>query len=145
MLLEPVLANTLVKRRLSIAMIITTCHQAVTPSSFITANKTVIQKFAFKMNASNYPPLNVLCAVKSRETDKLRYKITPYRFMKQNGEAFRIKQIRHFHQSREGKGEHYHYIVDVGDHRYCRILFDTNTFTWRLIQDIKMGEAAPFK
>jgi len=54
--------------------------------------------------------------------------------MKQNGEAFRKKEIWHFHQSPEGKGEHYHYIVDVGDYRYCRNLFDTNTFTWWLVQ-----------
>ena len=97
------------------------------------------------MNASNYPPLNVLCAVKSRESNKLRYKITPFRFMKQNGETFRINEIRHYHRDIKGKGEHYHYIVEVGEHRYCRILFDTNTFTWRLIQDIKMGETESFK
>ena len=91
------------------------------------------------MNASNYPPLNVLCAVKSRESNKLRYKITPFRFMKQNGEIFRIKEIRHFHQDRSGHGEHYHYIVETTEGKMFRLLFDTNTFTWRLVEQVEGG------
>ena len=97
------------------------------------------------MNAENYPPLNVLSVFKSVHSEKLPYKITPYRFMKQNGESFRISKIRHYHRDRKGKGEHFHYVVEVEKGRYFRLLFDTNTFTWRLIQEVKMGEPNAFK
>lgn len=96
------------------------------------------------MNADNYPPLNVLPVFKSVHSEKLPYKITPYRFMMQNGESLKISKIRHFHRARKGKGEHFHYIVAVGAGRYFRILFDTNTFTWRLIQEVEMGKSVGF-
>lgn len=53
--------------------------------------------------------------------------------MMQNGESFKISKIRHYHRDRKGKGEHFHYVVEVGGSRFFRILFDTYTFSWRLI------------
>ena len=96
------------------------------------------------MNAENYPPLNVLSVFKSVHSEKLSYKITPYRFMMQNGQSFKISKIRHYHRDRKGKGEHFHYVVEVNKGRYFRLLFDTNTFTWRLIQEVEMGESVGF-
>lgn len=96
------------------------------------------------MNAENYPPLNVLSVFKSVDSEKLPYKITPYRFMLQSGESFKISKIRHYHRDRKGRGEHFHYIVEVGSGKYFRILFDTNTFTWRLIQEVEMGKSVGF-
>lgn len=96
------------------------------------------------MNAENYPPLNVLSVFKSVHSEKLPYKITPYRFMKKNGESFKIATIRHYHRDRKGKGEHFHYVVEVEKGRNFRLLFDTNTFTWRLIQEVQMGESVDF-
>ena len=97
------------------------------------------------MNADNYPPLNVLSVFKSIHSEKLPYKITPYRFMMKSGESFKISNIRHYHRDRKGKGEHFHYVVEVAAGRYFRILFDTNTFTWRLIQEVEMGNSVVFK
>ena len=91
------------------------------------------------MNAGNYPSINVLSVFKSVHSEKLPYKITLYRFMKQNGESFKISKIRHYHRDCKGKREHFHYVVDVGDYQYFRLLFDTNTFTWRLIEEIIEG------
>src|SRR6056297_3913036 len=96
------------------------------------------------MNADNYPLLNVLSVFKSHYSEKLPYKITPYRFMMQSGESYKISNIRHYHRDRKGKGEHFHFVVEVLDGRYFRILFDTNTFTWRLIQEIEMGSSMGF-
>jgi len=84
------------------------------------------------MNADNYQPLNVLSVFKSHHSEKLPYKITPYRFMMQSGESYKISNIRHYHRDRMPNG------------RYFRILFDTNTFTWRLIQKVQMGSTVGF-
>jgi hypothetical protein len=89
------------------------------------------------MNAEKYPLINVLNAFRGFHNNKLPYHITPIRFMKQNGETFRVAEIRHFHKDRKGRGQHFHYILKTKNSRYFRILFDTNSFTWRLIEELK--------
>jgi len=64
--------------------------------------------------------------------------------MMQNGESFKISMIRHYHRDRKGRGEHFHFVVEAADGRYFRILFDTNTFTWRMIQEVEMGKSVGF-
>ena len=85
------------------------------------------------MNADNYPPINVLSVFRGVPSEKLPYQITPYRFEMKNGASRKIQEIRQFHSDRRGKGRHYHYIVVADDERVYRILFDTNTFSWRLV------------
>ncbi len=41
------------------------------------------------MRADNYPPINVLSVFRGVQSHKLKYHITPYRFEKQNGQAFK--------------------------------------------------------
>lgn len=57
------------------------------------------------MNADDSPSLNVLSVFKSIHSEKLRYKIMPYRLMMQNGESFKISKIRYYHRDRKGRGE----------------------------------------
>ncbi|WP_340104869.1 hypothetical protein [Rhodohalobacter sp. 8-1] len=85
------------------------------------------------MNADNYPPINVLSVFRGVPSQNIPYQITPYRFETQNGSSYQIKEIRQFHSDRRGKGRHFHYIVVADDDRTYRILFDTNTFSWRLV------------
>ena len=87
------------------------------------------------MKAKNYPPINVLSVCRGILDEEIPYHLTPYRFTKQNGETHRIKDIRHFHKDRKGKGEHFHYVVRTRENRYFRLLFDSNSFTWRLIEE----------
>ena len=87
------------------------------------------------MNADNYPLINMLSIVRGFPSDSLKYHITPIRFEKQNGEVYQVADIRHFHQDRKGKGRHYHYVICTKDETYIRVLFDTNSFTWRLIEE----------
>lgn len=56
------------------------------------------------MRADKYPPINVLSVFRGVPSEKLKYYITPYRFEKQNGVAFKINQKRHFHRYRKGNG-----------------------------------------
>lgn len=69
----------------------------------------------------------------------LKYHITPVRFEDENGRVYQVTEIRHFHQDRKGRGRHYHYVIRSKDDKYVRILFDTNTFTWRLIEEQQNG------
>ena len=96
------------------------------------------------MRANNYPPINVLSVCRGISGKKIPYHLTPYRFSMQNGETYRIKKIRHFHKDRKGKGEHFHYVVTTEESRYFRLLFDTNSFTWRLIEEKSNGDLKTF-
>jgi len=87
------------------------------------------------MNAENYPPINVLNIFKAFPNQKLPYQITPFRFTQQNGNTHQIAEIRHFHKDRSGM----HYVVVTKENGYFRLLFDTNTFTWRLIEEKSDG------
>jgi len=91
------------------------------------------------MRAYSYPPINVLSVFRGIESEKLPYHITPYRFEKKNGQAYKVDQIRHFHQDRKGKGQQFHYVVETEDNLLFRLLFDTNTFTWRLVEEVAQG------
>lgn len=91
------------------------------------------------MRADSYPPINVLSVFRGVPSPKLKYHITPYRFEKQNGTAYKIEQIRHFHKDRRGKGHHFHYVVKTEGNLLFRLLFDTNTFSWRLVEEVIEG------
>lgn len=93
------------------------------------------------MNADSYPPINVLSVFRGVPSQKLPYRITPYRFETQNGTTYHIKEIRQFHSDRCGKGRHFHYIIVADDDTVFRILFDTNTFSWRLVDQSKNEQA----
>lgn len=86
------------------------------------------------MNADSYPSINVLSVFRGIPSKNIPYQITPYRFETRNGASYQIKEIRQFHSDRRGKGRHFHYIVVANDGSVFRILFDTNTFSWRLVE-----------
>lgn len=87
------------------------------------------------MNADKYPPINVLNIFRAFPNSELPYQITPFRFTMQDGITHQISEIRHFHKDRKGKGLQFHYVVVTKENGYFRLLFDTNTFTWRLIEE----------
>lgn len=91
------------------------------------------------MNAEKYPPINMLSIVRGFHSDNLKYHINPIRFEKQNGEVYQIDEVRHFHQDRKGRGMHYHYVIRTKNDKYVRVLFDTNSFTWRLVEEKLKG------
>lgn len=88
------------------------------------------------MNADQYPPINVLNIFKAFPNKKLPYHITPFLFTLEDGRTHHISEIRHFHKDRSGKGLQFHYVVVTKQKMYFRLLFDTNTFTWRLIEEM---------
>ena len=96
------------------------------------------------MRADSYPPINVLNVFRGVQSPKLKYHITPYRFEKQNGQSFKIDQIRHFHRDRKGKGQQFHYVVKTKENLLFRLLFDTNTFSWRLVKEVNEGRVKTY-
>jgi len=85
------------------------------------------------MNADRYEPVNVLSAFRGFSTPELKHPITPYRFIRKSGEVHHISQILVFNKMRSGGRDQFHYDVRTKDDTYCRLLFDTHTFTWRLV------------
>lgn len=90
------------------------------------------------MNAKKYPRINVMNIVRGFNRDGLKYRVNPVRFQKKDGEVVKISKVRHFHHERKGKGRHYHYVVEDKEDGYYHICLDTNSYTWRLIQE-KVG------
>lgn len=97
------------------------------------------------MNAENYPPINVLNIFKAFPSKALPYQITPFRFTIQDGNTHHIAEIRHFHKDRVGKGFQFNYVVVTKEKGYFRLLFDTNTISWRLIEEKSAGVLLEFK
>ena len=94
-----------------------------------------------KMNADKYPPINVLNIFKGFSRDGLQHHITPYRFQKQDGRSYHIKEVRQVTKHRAGGKLQFRYTVRTKEDIYFHLLFDTQTFTWRLIDEIKEGES----
>lgn len=92
------------------------------------------------MNANQYPPIHVLSVIRSLPSKNLSYPITPCRFEMKNGMAYKVREIRQFHVERHGKGSHFHFIIVTKHDQVFRILFDTNTFTWRLVEGARTGQ-----
>jgi len=88
------------------------------------------------MRADNYEPINVMSVFRGFLTNKLQHHITPYRYERKDGSVQYISEIRVVHKVRSGGKDQYHYDVRTKDDMYCRLMFDTHTLTWRLV-DVK--------
>ena len=86
------------------------------------------------MNLEQYPEVNVLNVVRGFANSSLPYKITPYRFTLSNGRKYVIEEIRQFHSEPSGKGHRFHYTVKCNDGVFYRLVFDTKTLLWRLLE-----------
>ena len=89
------------------------------------------------MNAQNYEPINVLNLFKGFGAAYTTQSIIPYRFERKDGRTHSISEIRVVNKIRSGGKDQFHFDVSTGDGIYCRLLFDTHTFTWRLVEERK--------
>ena len=87
------------------------------------------------MNPNQFDPINVLNIFRGFDRPHLKYHITPYRILKQNGESLKVEEIRHFHQDYKGGHKQYHYHIKCTSGTFCRLLFDSGTFTWRMVEE----------
>lgn len=88
------------------------------------------------MNEEKYPPINVLNVIRGFQSPSLPHHITPFRFETRQGASHQIDKIRQTHRERIGKGFHYHYVVQTKEKRFFHLVFDTETLTWRMIQEV---------
>jgi hypothetical protein len=86
------------------------------------------------MNLDHYPEVNVLNVIRGFVSSGLPYKITPYRFTLSNGRKCIIEEIRQFHSEPSGKGNQFHYTVKCKDGLFYRLVFDTSSLIWRLLE-----------
>jgi len=91
------------------------------------------------MKAVLYEPVSVLFIARGFSRKKLPYQFTPYRFERRNGESFKIKKISMYHDDFRGGAQQFHYTVHTEDDFYCRLLFDGETLSWRLVEVKKEG------
>ena len=91
------------------------------------------------MKAVLYEPVSVLFIARGFSRKKLPYQFTPYRFERRNGESFKIKKISMYHNDFRGGAQQFHYTVHTEDDFYCRLLFDGETLSWRLVEVKKEG------
>lgn len=85
------------------------------------------------MRADNYEPINVLNTFRGFQTERLKHQITTYRFEKRDGTVQHVAEVRLVHRTRSGGKDQIHFDVRTKDDLFCRLLFDTHTFTWRLV------------
>ncbi len=88
------------------------------------------------MDNQKFPPINVLNVIRGFHDPDIPHHITPYRFETRQGEKHRIAQIRQVHRERVGKAFHYHFVVKTQTERYFHLIFDTQTLTWRMVQEV---------
>ncbi|MEX1063083.1 MAG: hypothetical protein WEC12_05730 [Balneolaceae bacterium] len=88
------------------------------------------------MSKDQYPPINVINAIRGFPSGKLKLKITPYRFQLPDGRAFTIKKVRRMTSQNVGNFKHYHFAVQTRDGRFFHIVFDTGNVTWKLVQEV---------
>jgi hypothetical protein len=91
------------------------------------------------MKAELYEPVSVLFVARGFSRRELPYKFTPYRFERQNGESFKIEKVSMYHNDFRGGAQQFHYTVHTEDDFYCRLLFDGETLSWRLVEVKKEG------
>ena len=87
------------------------------------------------MNAHNYEPINVLNLFKGFDASYTTHSIIPYRFERKDGRKYSIAEIRVVNKIRSGGKDQFHFDVKTKNGIYCRLLFDTHTFTWRLVEE----------
>lgn len=88
------------------------------------------------MEDNKFPPINVLNIMRGFKNPDIPHHVTPYRFETREGAKHKIAQIRKVHRERVGKGYQYHYVVRTDEQRYFHLVMDTQTFTWRMIQEV---------
>ncbi len=83
-----------------------------------------------------YPPINVISATRGFPTEKLKLKITPYRFQLPDGRVHAVKKIRRMTTQNVGRAIHFHYVLQTREERYFHIVYDTSDLTWKLVQEV---------
>lgn len=83
-----------------------------------------------------YPPINVINAMRGFAAKNLPHKITPYRMQMPDGKVHVIKEVRRMTTQAVGNYQHFHYVVQSKEQRYFHIVFDSSVLTWRLVQEI---------
>jgi hypothetical protein len=91
------------------------------------------------MKPELYEPVSVLFIARGFSRQELPYKFTPYRFERKNGETFNIQNISMYHNDFRDGAQQFHYTVHTRDDYYCRLLFDGETLSWRLVEIKKEG------
>jgi hypothetical protein len=87
------------------------------------------------MNAQKYEPINVLNLFLGFDASYSIHLIKPYRFQRKDGSIHFISEIRVVNKTRAGGRDQYHFDINTRNGTFFRLLFDTHTITWRLVEE----------
>ena len=86
-----------------------------------------------------YELISVLSVSRGFSRKELPYKLTPYRFKRENGQKFKANRVTMYHNDFRGGFPQFHFTVETNQKLYCRLLLDGETLSWRLIEVKKDG------
>lgn len=86
------------------------------------------------MIAEKFEAINMLNMSGGKRKENNRYPITPIRFIRKNGSVHHIEEICVVYRERVGRSVQFNYNVKTREGKYCHLLFDIHTLTWRLIE-----------
>lgn len=87
------------------------------------------------MNPNHYPPINVLCIIWGEDQGGRIGRIQPIRLERENGQVYRVKEVRQHVRIREGRSYQHQFNVFTKEGSYLEIWLDMQTMTWCLTEE----------
>jgi hypothetical protein len=91
------------------------------------------------MQRSKQEKLNVVATFASFKQQGIHRKITPWRFVRPNGQHHTVDKVRRTYMERVGGTTYLHFVLHTTDDRYFDIVFDNQKMCWRLVLELEDG------
>lgn len=91
------------------------------------------------MQTSKQEKLNVVATFASFKQKGIHRKITPWRFIRPNGQHHTVDKIRRTYLERVGDTTYIHFVLHTTDDRYFDIVFDNQKMQWMLVLELEDG------
>ncbi len=66
---------------------------------------------------------------------KVHKRIEPYRIKRNNGDVYKVAEIRKSYAARKGPNLHIHYIIKTTEGRYFDLVFDSGELNWIILYE----------
>ncbi|MGM0589074.1 MAG: hypothetical protein ACQETE_11700 [Bacteroidota bacterium] len=93
------------------------------------------------MQVSKNERLNVVATFASFKQEGISRKITPVRFVRENGEVFRVDRVQRTYMERVGDTTYVHFVVRTEGERFFDIVFNNKKMSWVLLLELDDGNS----
>lgn len=90
-----------------------------------------------KRDISDFETITVYSVTRGFESGKLKYRVTPFRFDRKNGESHKITRIRQCYRDKKGSVHYLHYVITTYDKRIFHIAWVSSTQQWYLVNNVE--------